>query len=220
MAEVSQVNSNDGFSTYKTWRTVTVQVLAPLAIVDYAKRIVERFNSEPSVSLGYDVDTLVKYFNTLVSIRVSRVRGDSRVGNNGIRNYPIHPTIPSPVATYLQQLGLVKFPRMGYEYLPIATELDILEPEEFVNVSYSLFRMPEFGLGQITTEFPRDEKGDPQFMSIEVDTEVVTSDPQVHYSQAQLAAFYTVKQQGSVAAPLLTFGDVNIMRRRVDEFIR
>lgn len=217
----SQPSKDEVRSTYRKWIVVSVKFVSPAIVSDYSERIAERFNSEPSIREEYTGEEIVKYLNTLLAIRIAKVNGESSL-NGGLRArmYPPHPVIPAPFSALLEQVGDVKFSRMGYEYSPVMGELEILGPDEFTQVSNKLERMAEFGLGEPATSYPRDVNGDPQFMSIQVNDDVVTSDDKVHYSQAQLAAFYHIQQDKPITLPLLTFGDVATMRRRVDEFIR
>lgn len=215
----SRPNSEGLRPMFIRWRAVEVLFSEPLAVKDYSERIANRFESEPSIIQTYTPQEIVKYINTLVALRVAIVNRSNVVNGARVREYVRKPVIPAPVSQLLQQIGRVKNSRLGYEYQP-SCDLEVLSPADFEIVSNKLERMGELGLGEPGYTLPRDEEGDPQFMSLQVGELITTSDEKCHDSQAMLAAFYHISQKGHFCEPLLSFGDSEFYRRRVDELIR
>lgn len=122
-------------------------------------------------------ETFLKYFKTLLFLRVSRVNavenGTTKLYKQGFRRY----TVPALIHVLLVSIGEAVDQDFGFRFIPEydVPVTDLMSPEEMVELSHRLQIMNENGLVCVDTGIPMDVRGELATMAtFNIESEVLS----------------------------------------------
>jgi hypothetical protein len=182
----------------------TMGALESYVNVEYSAIQLE--SQREGVDVTFTEEEFAKYCNTLIQSRVAWVNGD-------MRNVIIHPqdhiACPSLLDAILKNLGIVFDTRQGLTLVPHVTDLPILTRDRMHEISFILFAMQGYICG---TGYIADKSGTVEFMSMQLETETLVSELNVHPAYSTLASVVGPTWTGVNSAPRIKYGDLSVYK--------
>lgn len=158
-----------------------------------------------------DMESLKKYFSTLITLRIDHVLRGKAYRQYDLRQY----SVPSFLAAYLLGIGKAEDHEFGLRLLPQATKAELLDPEQMKKMS-TMIRALRDAFRPV--DFPMDREGNVEFMSkFTLGKAVQSYRARDHVVSAFLSSVIqkTIRDEVILQLSTVIYGDVQVFRKEI-----